>query len=264
MDKEFEGFPGSVLTYATFSVQEKRLTSRLVSIPLDKPTPIMLANHIYWNLDAFVTGPKKNILDNTLYMPYSKRYIEADGILIPTGKIVSVEGTPLDFTKPKKIGTDIANATACGTGCVGYDNAFIIDRPRYSAPEATDLSVLQLASPVTGIAVSVKTNQQSLQIYSCVGQNGTIPVKASQQHGPRGSKTYVEKYGCVSLDLGRSLNPTDNVSSSSSKLNNGLMVSTIQNGVSNNTKSMVLILSQQHRTLHMISLLSSSKFVWTF
>ena len=106
-----------------------------------------------------------------------------------------VNGTGLDFTSPKTIGQDILNTTFCGANCVGYDNAFIIDRPRYSAPEATDLVVLTMSSPETGIQMDIRTNQQSLQIYSCVGQNGTIPLKASQQVG--GTKT-VPKYGCVS------------------------------------------------------------------
>src|SRR3954465_3235950 len=102
---------------------------------LDKPTPIMLAHHIYWNLDAFTTGPGKNMLDNTLHMPFSKRTEVVDNILIPTGELAAVKGTPLDFTSPKKIGKDITKAHACGFNCTGYDNAFIVDRPRYSGPE---------------------------------------------------------------------------------------------------------------------------------
>ncbi|KAK0343624.1 hypothetical protein LTR91_024499 [Friedmanniomyces endolithicus] len=33
---------------------------------------------------------------------------------------------------------------------------------------------------------------------TCTGQNGTIPVKASQQH--LANTTYVEKYGCVVIE----------------------------------------------------------------
>lgn len=132
-------------------------------------------------------------------MPYSARYIDVDTILIPTGAINTVANTVLDFTQPKQIGADILSAVnTCGLGCVGYDNALILDRPRYSAPEATDLTVLTMSSNVTGIRMDVKTNQQNLQIYSCNGQNGTIPVKRSQQHGK--GTTYVEKYGCLVIE----------------------------------------------------------------
>ena len=200
LDLAFEGFPGNIITYATYTVSAgPQWTSRLVSIPLDEPTPIMLANHVYWNLDAFNVPSNPTVLNDTLYMPYSDRYVEIDNIEVPNGTIGIVNGTFLDFTSPKQIGTDILSAVNnCGFGCVGYDNAFILDRPRYSGPESTDISVLTMSSNVTGIQLNVRTNQQSLQIYTCNTLNGTIPVKQSQEHG--NSTTYVPKYGCVVIE----------------------------------------------------------------
>ena len=181
------------MTVATYSVAERQLTTSLVSVALDAPTPINLCNHIYWNLDAFTTN---DILENTLSMPYSRRIIIGDNILVPTVKLIAVADSPFDFTEPKKVGQDIAEAKKCGFNCTGYDNAFIVDRPRYAGPESMDLTLLTISSPATGIQMSVKTNQQSIQFYSCIGQNGTIPVKQSQQHG--NATKAVEKYGCVS------------------------------------------------------------------
>lgn len=204
LDQGFEGFPGTIITYATYTVSAgPQWTSRLVSIPLDEPTPIMLANHVYWNLDAFTNPSDTTILNNTLYMPYSDRYIEIDNIEVPNGTIGIVNDTFLDFTSPKQIGRDIDNAVdACGLGCTGYDNAFILDRPRYSAPEATDISVLTMSSSVTGIQLDIRTNQQSLQIYTCnnIALMANIPVKQSQQHSTNGSVTTVPKYGCVVIE----------------------------------------------------------------
>ena len=204
LDQGFEGFPGTIITYATYTVSAgPQWTSRLVSIPLDEPTPIMLANHVYWNLDAFTNPSDTTILNNTLYMPYSDRYIEIDNIEVPNGTIGIVNNTFLDFTSPKQIGSDIENAVnACGLGCTGYDNAFILDRPRYSAPEATDISVLTMSSNVTGIQLDIRTNQQNLQIYTCnnIALMANIPVKQSQQHSTNGSITTVPKYGCVVIE----------------------------------------------------------------
>ena len=204
LDQGFEGFPGTIITYATYTVSAgPQWTSRLVSIPLDEPTPIMLANHVYWNLDAFTNPSDTTILNNTLYMPYSDRYIEIDNIEVPNGTIGIVNDTFLDFTSPKQIGRDIENAVnACGLGCTGYDNAFILDRPRYSAPEATDISVLTMSSNVTGIQLDIRTNQQNLQIYTCnnIALMANIPVKQSQQHSTNGSITTVPKYGCVVIE----------------------------------------------------------------
>ncbi|KAF6239301.1 hypothetical protein HO173_002563 [Letharia columbiana] len=200
LDQGYEGFPGTVITYATYTVSSgPTWTSRLVSIPLDEPTPIMLANHVYWNLDAFSNPSDLTILNDTLHMPYSARYVQIDNIEVPNGTIGIVNGSSLDFTSPKQIGRDILNAIDdCGFNCTGYDNAFILDRPRYSSPEATDISVLTMYSSVTGIQLDVYTNQQSLQLYACDNLNGTIPVKMSQQHG--NSTSYVPKFGCLVIE----------------------------------------------------------------
>jgi aldose 1-epimerase len=214
LDDAFEGFPGSVITHATYTVssaisgasgeRRPRLTVRTVSVALDQETPIMLVPHFYWNLGAF-TAP--TILDDqTLWMPYSNRYIEVDNILIPTGAIGAVAATPvLDFTSPKTIGRDIRRATnICGNGCTGYDNAFILDRPGGTGTEGANFPVLSLWSQNTGIRMDVSTNQQALQIYSCNGQNGTIPVKPSQVQRNSdvygGGTKFVERYGCLVVE----------------------------------------------------------------
>ncbi|KAK6514730.1 hypothetical protein TWF281_004925 [Arthrobotrys megalospora] len=194
-DPGYEGFPGQVMNHATYAVTAGRLTISLVSLALDKPTPIMLSSHVYWNLNAFIGGSNGGkITNHVLHMPYSKRIELVDNILIPTGELRAVAGTPFDFTQPKTVGKDIKKAKACGADCIGYDNAFILDRPRSSSKEDSTLVVLSLSSPLTGIRMDVRTNQQSVQFYSCVQQTGTTALKKGQQHG---SKTaYVEKYGC--------------------------------------------------------------------
>lgn len=213
LDTGFEGFPGTVLTTATFTLgsfasgphgeMRPRLTSSMVSNALDEETPIMLANHIYWNLNAFKQATILN--DTTLWMPYSDRYIVVDPILIPTGALGSVADLPnLNFTSPKLLGNAIANATGvCGAGCTGIDNAFILDRPANAGPTSSNYPVLSLWSETTGIQLDVSTNQQGLQIYSCNGQNGTIPVKQSQQqrnNGTQSAAKFVNKHGCLVIE----------------------------------------------------------------
>ncbi|KAK5130264.1 hypothetical protein LTR08_002265 [Meristemomyces frigidus] len=200
-DAAQSGFPGDVLNVATYTLTDgPAWVSRLVSIPMNEATPIMLANHVYWNLGAFVDEQGIYVLNNTLYMPYADRIIDIDGIEVPTGGINLTNGTAYDFTKPgKTIGQDTYTLeNSCGTGCQGYDNAFILDRPRYSSPDDPGLEVLRLWAPSTGIQMSLSSNQQGLQIYECTGQNGTIPVKSSQQHFA--NTTYVEKFGCIVIE----------------------------------------------------------------
>ena len=210
LDVGLEGFPGTVYTQATYTVSSvasgpygelnPRFSSRMTSLALDIPTPIMLANHIYWNLNAFTEA---NILnDTTLWMPYSDRFIGVDNLKVPNGTLSTVASyPPLDFTSPKLIGRDIMDSHLAGFNSTGYDNAFILDRPKYSGLEATNYPVLSLWSSATGIRMDLSTNQQGLQIYSCIGQNGTIPVKPSQVQRNNGTGAkFVNKFGCIVIE----------------------------------------------------------------
>ena len=186
------------MNYVTFTVTSPpRLTTRIISIPLDSYTPIMLANHIYWNLGAFQSP---TILNDTLQMPYADRIIDIDSIEVPTGGLQSVlypltsPSVPLNFTAPKLIGDGALHSMQCGFGCTGIDNAFILDRPYGSGDESLDPAQLIWTSADTGITLTLRTNQQSLQIYTCNGQDGTI-----YSHADQGSPA-VEKYGCMVIE----------------------------------------------------------------
>ncbi|KAJ5492903.1 aldose 1-epimerase [Penicillium diatomitis] len=214
LDQGFENFPGDVISHATYTLSTQKsaenpkglpqMTTKLVSLALTKKTPIMLANHLYWNLNAFKEQTILN--DTTIQMPLSTRFIEGDGILIPTGKIGDVStayGGALNFTEPKLIGKDIdKTAGLCGTDCTGYDTCLIVDRPPAYAAQDSVVPTVRMASERTGISLEIATNQAAMQIYSCNGQNGSIKTKQTQakrnkdQDGHEGA-TVVNKYGCV-------------------------------------------------------------------
>ncbi|PGH12001.1 hypothetical protein AJ79_04510 [Helicocarpus griseus UAMH5409] len=215
LDNAFEGFPGDVITYATYSVSsdgtedkdgQPTLTAKTESHALSDKTPIMLAHHIYWNLNAFKAHDV--LEDTTLHLPLSKRFIPIDSNSIPTGEIedvASVFDGALDFTEPKLVGKDIESAKNCGADCTGYDNAFIIDRAHDKRDETgDDMAVsLNMASSITGISMQVATNQRAVQIYSCNGQDGTIPVKPSQvkrNEKDEGATDVINKYGCIVIE----------------------------------------------------------------
>ncbi|PGH23312.1 hypothetical protein AJ80_02564 [Polytolypa hystricis UAMH7299] len=214
LDVALEGFPGNVLTQATYSVNSSmqangkpltQLTAKLVSSALTAKTPIMLAHHIYWNLNVFKQPTVLN--DTYLQLPLSNRYIQVDSNLIPTGQVPGVSSSPngtLDFLKPKLIGQDLASAKVCGDNCTGYDTCFVIDRPTNisdwtSSPETMVLA-LNMTSETTGINMQLTTNQKAVQIYTCNGQNGKIPVKRSQVQRNGNGTQFVNKYGCVVIE----------------------------------------------------------------
>jgi len=215
-DAATEGFPGDVVTHATFTVDSRRttenpqglprLTTKLVSLALTENTPIMLSNHIYWNLNGF---KHPTILKDTwLQLPLSERFIATDSIQVPNGSISTVMETSngaMDFTAGKLIGQDIQYTEGlCGTDCIGYDNCFIIDRDTLDLATADALvPALKLNSSTTGISMEVATNQPAVQFFTCLNMDGSIPVKASQvERNSRNKEAaeFVEKYGCLAIE----------------------------------------------------------------
>ena len=104
-----------------------------------------------------------------------------DDDLIPTGKILSTENTPLDFKNRKPIGKDIQALASTG----GYDHCFVIDgEPGKLRPFA------ELYEPLTGRSMRGFTTQPGVQLYT---SNGDSTV-----HGKIGS--VYKKHGAFCLE----------------------------------------------------------------
>lgn len=209
IDRAEQGFPGDVINHVTFVVSKNprglpQLISKVVSSSLTKKTPIMLSNHIYWNLNAFKQPTVLN--DTFLQLPLSSHFVASDSLLVPNGTILesakAYQGAT-DFTRGKLVGQDIHKTQGlCGAGCTGYDTCFLVDRPP-AAPNSL-VPVLHMNSSTTGISLEVSSNQPALQIFSCPTQDGTLPVKPSQTRRNKvdgyGGTNHVNKYGCVVIE----------------------------------------------------------------
>ena len=85
-----------------------------------------------------------------------------DSVLIPTGALVEVKGTPMDFTSPKKIGLDIDKVAG------GYDHNWVLNK-------AADLEeIASVYEPNSGRYLTVATTEPGLQFYSGNFLDGTL------------------------------------------------------------------------------------------
>jgi aldose 1-epimerase len=151
-----EGYPGNVDVTATYTLTNDNTLVIDFSATTDKPCPVNLTNHNYWNLNGAGTG---TIRDHVL-MINADKYLPVDDTLIPTGELADVEGTPLDFTEPKPIGQDLDQIQA---DPVGYDHCFVLREG-----EGGDYLTLaaRVRDPDTGRVMEVHTTQPGLQFYS--------------------------------------------------------------------------------------------------
>ncbi|KAK3061670.1 hypothetical protein LTS18_005686 [Coniosporium uncinatum] len=203
-----EGFPGSVISYVTYTLTSHAWHLRMTAMSLTQKTPIMLSSHTYWNLDAFQNNATALALNHTLHLPYSGQRIGTDGILIPNGTILpNKQYSVNDFwSSPKQIGANFSSPEIlgnCGTNCTGYDTAYLVNRAQDGPYDWREKGpVASLSSAFTGIRVDVFTDQEAFQIYSCGGQNGTLTLKETQGlHDVPGRPRVVEQYGCVVMEV---------------------------------------------------------------
>ena len=164
-----EGFPGNLDVSLTYILTNKNELKLHYTAKTDQPTPVNLTHHSYFNLNG-----DKDILAEVLYLN-AERYTPVDATLIPTGEIATVKGTPLDFTKPKAIGADIAGMKGKPGG---YDHNFVLNG------DAGKLKVAARAhDPASGREMEVWTTEPAVQFYSGNFLDGTITGKRGVVYG---------------------------------------------------------------------------------
>ncbi len=158
-----EGYPGNLQIKVTYFVPQDAATLRIdYWAKTDKPTPVNLTNHSYFNLSG---AGSLTVLDHLLTIQ-ADSYTPTDETLIPTGEIKSVEGTPLDFRTPRPVGQRMKDLI--DTAWRGYDHNYVLKgtdlRPQ---PDGISLrSAAVLTDPKSGRSLAIATNQPGIQFYS--------------------------------------------------------------------------------------------------
>lgn len=163
-----EGFPGNLKTSVTYSLTDNDELRLDYEAETDKPTIVNLSNHAYWNLAG-----GGSCLDNILWIP-SKSYTPTDDETIPTGEILPLKGTPMDFNEPTVIGARIEQLKPKMSG---YDHNFILGGGHRMKLAA------RLTDPKTGRTMEVRTTQPAIQLYTA-NHLGHTAVCLETQHYP--------------------------------------------------------------------------------
>ncbi|OUM58917.1 hypothetical protein PIROE2DRAFT_67724 [Piromyces sp. E2] len=119
------GLPGNMKVSVTYTLNDDNELKIEYEGVSDKTTVFNLTNHSYFALAGHDAG-KQAVLDTELTLKASK-FTEIDSGAIPTGKLIDVKGTPMDFTSPKLIGERVDSDWEQMSMVKGYDHNYCID-----------------------------------------------------------------------------------------------------------------------------------------
>jgi aldose 1-epimerase len=165
------GYPGTLTTYATYSLGEDNRLTIEYRATTDRPTVVNLSNHAYWNLAG--VGSPRGAIGHVVTIP-ADRFTPTDATSIPTGGHKSVAGTPFDFRRPRAVGDRVRDASdpqiEYGRG---YDHNWVIG-DRVTPGEHL---MARVVDPGSGRGFELWSNQPGLQFYSGNFFDGTIKAK---------------------------------------------------------------------------------------
>lgn len=165
-----EGYPGTLDCTVSYTLNDNNEFVIDYAATTDKPTVVNLTNHSYFNLAGEGSG---TALQHELTL-FADKFTATDGDLIPTGELVAVKDTPLDFMQPHFIGERIEteNFKPLQQG-FGYDHNFVVNgsglRPCAKVRELGSGRVMEVLTTEVGVQLYTANHLKDV-----TGKNGHV------------------------------------------------------------------------------------------
>ncbi len=163
-----EGYPGNLNTYVKYTLTEDNELVVEYQAETDKPTVLNLTQHTYFNLSGESSG---DILYHNLLIN-ADSFLPVNEKIIPTGEIKSVENTPFDFRKIKKIGKDINIEDRQLKLGNGYDHCWVLNDYNKKSRKIGEVN-----SNKTKINMEIFSDLPGVQLYTGNFLDGSLNSK---------------------------------------------------------------------------------------
>lgn len=148
------GYQGQVTTHVEYILTSQNELVINYSAATDKPTPINLTNHAFFNLKGAGNG---SILDLSLKVNADQfTPLQSNGL--PTGEIKEVEGSVFDFRNFKKVKSAVKSKDPQILLAKGLDHNFV--------NKNTNEPLITAIDPKSGIKMEMTTTMAGVQIYT--------------------------------------------------------------------------------------------------
>lgn len=153
-----EGYPGNLNCKVTYTLTANNELKVDYEATTDKATVVNLTHHSFFNLG----GESASTINDHILTINADKYNPVDSVLIPTGELADVTGTPFDFRKPFVIGQriDTTNNKQMKLG-KGYDHNWIINQNK---PGEMTFAA-KIVEPKSGRVMEVYTTEPGIQFY---------------------------------------------------------------------------------------------------
>ena len=176
-----QGYPGNLDATVTYSLSEDNEILVRFHAVTDKPTPVNLTQHSYFNLRG--AGPEQgDILQHEIRID-ADRFVPIDAGSIPLGPLVPVTGTPFDFRQPRPIGERIGQPDKQLRHGSGYDHCWVLNAG--AVEEGEQRRAVRVRDPESGRVLELITDEPGVQFYSGNFLDGSLMGKGGRPYACR-------------------------------------------------------------------------------
>jgi len=205
-----QGYPGKLSVTVRYTMLNDNSVRIEFTAITDEPTIVNMTNHAYFNLD----GQKSTDIYKHKVKFYASNYLESTSNSVPTGKLLRVDYTPLDFRLPKEIGSEINKSIEPIMNTGGYDQFFELD----SYKKGILNLMAEVEEPISGRVLQVFSTLPGMQFYSSNFLDTEFPTSNGKVCGKHSAFCIEPSYfpdapnhpnfSSIRLDVGKPYNET--------------------------------------------------------